>query len=636
MADAFDIVYPAKGRVTFDGGKNNKFPRSEIADNESPDCQEVFFTNGAAETRRGFAKLNTTAIGTYAVDGLYTRHDSTGAETMVAFCKGSMWQLGVTTFSTIASAQSVFTAGVRVGTAEYENHMFIGNGFVTAYKYDGTYFTRHGVPAPSATVTGTVSATGGTFPAATYYYKVTYVNSLAVQGDVSAISTGLTAGVNGSIELTAIPVAPQSHGVAARRVYRASGTVAAGSFGLIATLNDNTTTTLSDTYLPATTAPPTDNGEPPKYAFAVYHQGRLFCNDTANPNYVWYSEALEPYTFASTNFQPVGDATYDLVRGLAVYANGIVIQCENSLHLWDMPTTDPDDWKVIRIRGQYGSKSPFGTFLYNNKLMVPAMQNSRFCGFAGVSGSSIDPEATYLSNTTVGSDLASDRVEPDMLLLQEAYAPGISSFVWQNRAYIAVPYDSGASKNNRSYLYDFSISNLGKKQKDSWVPLPAVKAAQFTAYGGNLYFGAADATGFVHRLETTTYSDDAAAIDSYLWTKEFSGAPGHEALEKDFRKVQILVEKTGAYNMNFSYRTNSDAGIGLTQSIDLNPGSGLWGTVIWDVSDWGGGIDQEEITLWLGQATGKRIQFKFSNQNTAAQRFKVYGLRFWYNIKGKR
>ena len=46
MAQQYDIVYPPQGRVTFEGGLNNKFPRALIADNESPDTFNVVFTNG--------------------------------------------------------------------------------------------------------------------------------------------------------------------------------------------------------------------------------------------------------------------------------------------------------------------------------------------------------------------------------------------------------------------------------------------------------------------------------------------------------------------------------------------------------------------------------------------------------------
>jgi hypothetical protein len=638
MSRDYDIVYPAKGRLKFDGGKNSKFERSIIADNESPDCMNVVFSNGAVETRGGSTQLNTTAIGTFAVDGLYTRRDNTGAETLVVFAGGSGWYLsGASTFTTIASAQSVFTAGVRVGAAQMENHLFIGNGGVTPYKYNGNAFTRHGVPQATGTVSAVSIGSSTGVINGEVRYKVAYVNSASVLGDVGTATVTATI-TNGKVHLTDIPVAPTSHGVSARRIYRNFVSGATGTYGLLTTLNDNTTTTYVDNTLDASlgATAPTDQGEPPKYSCIVQHAGRLFMNDPANPNYVWYTELWEPYTVKVTNFHPVGDASFDIVKGLAVYQNGIVVQCETSLFLIHMPTTDPTDWQTIRIPSGYGSKSPFGAFLYNSKLMVPAVQSSKFVGFAAISGASLDPDASMLENARAGSLLKSERIEPDMFDVQEAHLGNISAIVYRNKAYVSVTSGTGQTTNNKVFVFDFSISNLAKNQEASWAPLSGVNATQFTVYDGELYYGSSSANGLVYQLDTTSYNDNGSAVDSYYWTKEFSGLPGHENLQKDFRKVKLLVEMAGPYYMTLTYRVDSDAGQGTTKLVALDPGSMVWGSGRWGVDVWGGGSDQKEITVSLGQTTGKRIQFKFTNQNAANQRFKVHGMNFTYNIKGRR
>lgn len=146
----FDVIYPSSSRIQLDGGKNNKFVRSIIQDSESPSCLNVVFTNGGVETRGGITKLNTTSVGSFVGDGIYTRRGNDSIETMVVFAGGTMWALGGTsTFTAVASATSVFTAGVRVATAQYENHMFIGNGGITPHKYNGVDYTLHGVPEPT-------------------------------------------------------------------------------------------------------------------------------------------------------------------------------------------------------------------------------------------------------------------------------------------------------------------------------------------------------------------------------------------------------------------------------------------------------------------------------------------------------
>jgi hypothetical protein len=633
----FRRVYPGEGRILFDGGKNSKFERSIIEENESPDCANVVFSNGAVETRRGVTKLNTAAVGSFVFDGLYTRRVDDGSETMVAFAGGHMYTLGGTSFTTVPSAQSVFTAGVRVGATQYENHMFIGNGGVIPYKYNGTDFTRHGVYPPPTTATAGSAATGAALASgASYTYKVTYVNSQSVEGDVGPATTFVvTANSMGNIALTSIPVAPQSFGVDARRIYRTEN--GGSTFKRLTTLANNTTTTFEDNILDAAlgTAAPSDKGVPPNYAFCIYHQNRLWVNDPANPNYAWYSDLGEPYTFASTNFVKIGDSSSDLLKGFGIHNNSVVLYCENSDAMVFMPDTDPNNWSVIKIKSSYGSKSPFCILDYNNKQLFPAVQNGKFVGFAAISGDAIDPSATLLTVSTAGSDLKSDRIETDMFSVVGSQVGNISGIVYENKAYITLTYSSGTT-NNRIYVMDFSMSNLRKNQKEAWVPWTGLSAAQFAIYAGELYYASSTANGFVYKMETSVYSDDGTAIDSYYWTKEFSGAKGEYNFQKDFRYANLLIENAGDWFMNVTYRVDSDKGGGDSQQIDLDPGSSLWGTMIFGVDTWGGGSDQQDYRLYLGTSRGKRIQFKFSNQNTVGQRFKVHGLNFAYNLKGYR
>jgi hypothetical protein len=632
MSQEFDILYPSTSRLVLDGGKNSKFERAIIEDRDSPDCANVIFSNGAIATRGGSTKLNTSSVGSFVCDGIYTRRSNTSSETMVAFFGGSAWQLAVTTFSTIPSAQSVFTAGVRVAATQYENHMFVGNGGVIPYKYNGTDFTRHGVYPPPTTMS--IASNGSGNLAGDYMWKVTFVNSQLVEGDVGPAST-FTVTASGQVILSSIPVAPQSWGVSTRYIYR---TNAGGStFRRIATLADNTTTTFADNVASSSAGvtAPTDNGVPPKYSTCIYHANRLFVNDATNPNYVWYSNLGEPYTFASTNFLLFGDAAADLVKGFSIFDNSLVVFCENSQWILYMQSTDPADWSQVQIRATLGSKSPFGIAKFDNKILFPATQNTKFVGFAAISGNSIEPSSTLLTVSAAGSELQSDRIEPDMFLVQETYTPNISAITFKNKIYLSLTYDSNNTTNNRVYIYDFGISDLTRKNP-AWAPYTSLNAAQFTIYGGKLYYGDSTATGFVYEMETSSYVDGSAAINSYYWTKEFSGFKGHENAEKDFRTLHLLVDKAGAYYMTVQYRVDSDKGEGTAVQINLNPGSTIWGAFIWGNATWGGGTDQEEIVVYLGAARGKRIQFKFTNQNAANQRFKVHGMQFMYNIRGRR
>ena len=631
MAGPFEVTYPGRGVTLLDGGLNNKFEKAIIQDNESPDCLNVIFSNGAVATRLGTTKLNTTTVGTFVCDGIYTRRDDSGAETMVAFHGGKLRTWDTNTFTTVPSAVSVFTAGIRVAATQYRDCIFFGNGGQIPYKYNGTDFTRHGVYPPTNTASYVSVGATGTMPAGDKSYKITFLNSYSAESDLSTAVTLTGLSISAVVSITSIPLAPQSWGVGSRRIYRSSGS----TYVLIGTISDNTTTTFTDGVgiTPSSNAP-TDNGVPPKFSVCIYHQNRLFVNDAVNPNYVWYSNLGEPFTFASTNFFKVGDASSDLVKGFAVFDDALVVFCENSQWINYMSSTDAADWRQVKVRSSYGSKSPFSPFLYNNKICFGATQNSKFVGFAAIDGNSVEPSATLLTISAAGSELLSDRIEPDIFDITEAYIGNISAMVFKNKAYITTTSGALQTTNNRIFLFDFSISNLSKNQKFSWSPITGLNAAQFTILNGTLYYGSSTTDGYVYQMEYSTYSDEGTAINSYFWTKEFSGLPGHENFIKDFRKVKLLVDLAGSYYMNLTWKVDSDKGVGLTKQIDLNPGSSLWGSMRWGTDNWGGGRNQDEVEVSLGATRGKRIQFKFDNRNTAAQRFKVHRMTFTYNIRG--
>ena len=401
-------------------------------------------------------------------------------------------------------------------------------------------------------------------------------------------------------------------------------------------ISDNTTTTYEDDTpddeLSALTAP-TDNGVPPNYCAIVFHQARLFAIDSGN-NWVVYSELGNPYVFKSTSFRRVGDTTFDIPKALAVWDNSVYVFCKNSIWLIYMESVDDSSWVNVRISSSYGSNSPFGCFLFNNRVMFAATEAGDFIGFGALSGGSVDPSATLLTNSAVKSDLQSSMIEPDMENVVNAYIDRISSIVFKNKAYVTMTYGSGSTTNNRIYHFDFSMENLRKDQKFMWSPWTGLEAAQFTLYGNKLYYGSSSTDGFVYEMLTSTYNDNGSAIDSFYWTKEFDC--NQAQWQKDFRWLNMLYGLFGDYFMNITVKVDSDSGSGSTDQISVNPGGTLWGQFTWGNANWDAGRDDKEIKKSLGKFKGKRIQFKFDNQNTVDQAFKLIEMTITFNLRGKR
>ena len=542
-----------------------------------------------------------------------------------------------------------FVAGARIGSEQAENYIFFGNGQTIPYKYNGA-FTRHGVYPPTQTATVASNGTGFISGSGVYQYGYTYVNTNLVESNLSPISATFTISTtSGQNTVSNIATAPVSFGANTGYLYRTK----AGQttpFYRVATFTNGVTSVVdnvSDASL--TVQSPTDNGVPPNYTCIVYAQQILFCNDNNNPGFIRYTNAGNPYTFPSQNFLKVGDNTSDLVRGLYYWNQSLIIFCERSIWFLYLTDATPGDWVgPFRSQSSYGSKSPYGLVTYNNKVLFPAMYNQQFVGFGALSGNVLDTNKTVLTVSAAGSDLKTDHMEPDMEQVQSAFVSNISATVFKKKAWIAVTFGASSSTNNRVYQADFSSSTINPDQELAWAPFTFAgtgpNPAQFTVYQGGLYFGSADATGFVYQCESTNYDDDGAAINSYFWTKEFVGQddPGGSDTNmfKNFRYANVLMDTAGVYNMNFAYRVDSDkSSTGQVQTISLDPGGTVWGSsqpMVWGSSLWGGGTNQIEPRLFLANARGKRIQFQFSNQNVADQKFGVHGLNFFYTQVGFR
>jgi hypothetical protein len=283
--------------------------------------------------------------------------------------------------------------------------------------------------------------------------------------------------------------------------------------------------------------------------------------------------------------------------------------------------------------------------------MYPAIQAGRFVGFAALEGQTVSPSASLLTNTALGSDLQSTRIEKTMLLVNEDLAENIISHVYERKAYISLPIDvvnsdlsiTSATENNRILVFDFSLGRLDRKQRESWTLWDNAKFSCFTTYRHSqrdktqLYGGNAVANGFIRELnkENIYYDNIDDPINSYYFTKRFSGNKRDENYHKDFRYALILHEiSTTAQNMNFTYIVDGQT-TGTTNVIPLT-GTQTWGTALWGSFLWSPGNGSTEQRSYTSPTFGKRIQFKFDNQNTTGNHFKIYGFNFVYNNKGLR
>jgi hypothetical protein len=634
MTSGFRTVIPMDA---FDGGLNNKYEPAILEPNESPDCLNVVFDDlGGVQTREGYTVLNTAAVASNPCDGLFTANWNNGNQSMLAWFGTDMFVLSGTTFQTVPSAQGVYATSTAKNTVMYQNLCFIADGNDPPYKYDESVFTRHGIEQASQVTDGGTRGAGGNL-AGDYHYALAYVNTQVVAGNISTGSVTIAAsGAGESVLLSGIPVPDQSFGVDAKYLYRTiAGSGVSGSYYFVATLPVSATT-YSDNIASASlgSEAASDQGKPPAYEFAVVHQERIFCNDSQNPQYLWYSNLENPFVFGALNFIKIADGDGEKITGLAVQGNSVVVFKEASVWLIYMPDTTASNWVRVKSNAKYGCSSHRSIVEYEQQLMYLGEQNGKITGFYAFLGNTTEPDVTALRVTTMFGDAKSDRIEPDVFKFQESNKAKCVGFIFDNKLWFAVTYDTGNTTNNRVYQFDFV--RRGKSRKiGSWVPFTGINADAFTVFNDKLYFGSADSDGFVHQLLDGTYTDNGSAINSFYQTKEFDSGELLRHYQKDYRKAEFTVETLGDWLMQVAFILDSDKGGGNTQTIDLNPGGSLWGSMFWGTDDWGGGQDRIDAPITLF-GSGKRISFKFSNLNTAGNGFSVVRGNAYFNRRGLR
>lgn len=622
--------------VAFDGGLNNKSEPTIIADNEAQSCANVVFSDlGGVATREGYTVLNTGLVNSNPCDGLFAAKYNNGNQSLIAFFGTDAFVLSGTTFQTIPSAQGVFSTGSTVDSEMYQNKVFFGNGS-TPYKYDATAFTRHGVEVPSLPADGDANVSAGNL-IGDYHYKMNYVNTAVIEGDVSTGSVTLVATALGEkLLVTGLAVPAQSFGIDSKFLYRTDADSGiSGTYRFIASLAVSITTYTDNIASSAAgDAAPTDNGKPPNYEFLVDHQERIFTNDSANPQFLWYSEIGNPYTFKSTNFIKIADGDGEKITGLGIQGDSVVIFKESSVWIIYMPDTTAANWLRIKTNSKYGCASNKSIVAYEDRLLFLGQSNGKLTGFYSFQGLNTQPEAIATRVTSLFAESKSDKIEPDVLAFDQSKKVNAVAINFDNKIWMAVTSINTASENDKVYQFDF-ITREGPTGDGSWVPFTGISSNDFAIFEDKLYFAASTATGFVYQLEDGTFTDNGAAIDSFYLTKEWDGGNTDQYFEKDFRFANFTVQTLGDWKMDIRYIIDS-AGTGTGVSIDLNPGGGVWNTMVWGAEIWGAADTRRDSKIELGRRTGKRVSFRFSNINTAGSGFKVVKGSVFYNKRGLR
>lgn len=256
-----------------------------------------------------------------------------------------------TTLSTAMSGGHVSYAPLKPILSD-TTYVFLTDGTVQQAD-NGTSNKTWGIDPPTGSVTASVSVGAGNLSAGTYKYVYTYYDdATGSESDPSPATAEMTAAANDAFSVTNIRASGASR-VTSRRLYRtiASG----GSYYLVATIPDNSTTTFTDTIADASlsTLAETDQGVPPSGDVVLpYGDYLLMSGNPDFPNRVYFPLANKPDNWPSTYYIDVGTAD-DKVMNIVEFAGKVHFVQEAGIRA--LLGSNPDTFTDEQTRSHIGT-----------------------------------------------------------------------------------------------------------------------------------------------------------------------------------------------------------------------------------------------------------------------------------------
>lgn len=306
---------------------------------------------GSIVKRYSPAKYNGTSIGSGATHSLYRYYTKTTQYLLAAH--GSSVYVGTDSTGAMTQLKTGFTSGKKFTFEVYKDLCLMSNGYENIQVTDGTAMWELGACKAA------IGSGAGNLDRDAYYYAVTIDADAYICG---AVSNTITCDAsNQKIELTNIPLGPV--GTTNRKIFRTEG--GGTTLKLLATIEDNTTTTYSDNIadgsLGADMGAVTD--DMPKGRFIKTYRERLFvARDETNPSRIYYSNAYLPGYIQGTSNSDYADISPDdgdVITGIPILLGTMCVFKRNTIRKWNIDSADPDSWVVDDPISFEGCPAPY-------------------------------------------------------------------------------------------------------------------------------------------------------------------------------------------------------------------------------------------------------------------------------------
>lgn len=550
----------------FSGGLNANLSEFVTPANQAVTLQNVRIDDTIGALTKRYPLVTYGTMGSFAVKGKHRYYKSAGTDILIA-AGSTFLKTGNDTTGEFTIIKEGLTSAKRWQFVTYKDIAIGINGYDNNQKYDGhTQVTANTDGSRTASnLTADLGApfselnTGSNLDASSWYqYKIAfYTGSVYYFSNArsNAIQTGSTVR---DITLTNIPLGKS--GITTRYVYRTVGNASKAAveadtvFYLVATISDNTTTTINDAMSDDTA----DNGAtpvwgtvddglevtPPKGKIALLHKERLFIagNQTYKSDLFW-SEAYNPDFFIPSEYEQIRPDDGDEITGLLNELGNLVVFKTNTVQKFYTVSTATTGWYASAPYEHIGCIAPYS--LTNSPLGIFYLSWNGIYLFNG-------------QNSQFMSDAVTPQIE-DILITNIDNCVGV---YFNNRYYLSyTSIAGGGSINNRVLVYDI----LRKSFVQDLVELDSFCVLNSGADLGTLYAGSSDSDGYVYKYLTTGTTTETAIASTWKSGITDFGITGYK---KYLDRIRIFYNGTaGTLTVNYK---NIESDINQSFDIDLS------------------------------------------------------------------
>ena len=586
--------------LRINGGLNLEDDEYQLNDNQSHDCQNVYF-------RQRFCKRPG-----------YTTVSSTGASAAIGWAFGYLYKSHII-YQSGTSLYSM-SPGIYDPTVIYTGLTALADGvFGTFFQFNGYLYYINGHEF--------IKYDGATVSTITPYIPVVIINRKPSGGgtaneDYNSIGSGFTNWFNGDGSSTVYTLTDS--GLDAKTVTCTVGGVAKTE-GTDFTVNRTLGTVTFNT------APPAISGSSNNVIITAYktradyvqriytctaaiafggsNDNRLFFAGNGTANYYW-TDVAKPEYFPMSQYNAIGTSD-DPVTQFGIQNDTLVIFKARSIYgaTYQFDTSTAKAYfPVVSLNAMIGCDCPGSVCLINNRLVFVNTYRGAFTlvnQFTGVVSGNIYRNVEPISRNINGNSRRSG-------LLQESNLESAVAVDFDDKYWLAV--------NGKIYLWDYGTTPYASSKTPeeaqrslAWWRFTNLPIRCFIQDGGTLWFGGSD-TGKIRQF-IDNFMDDGAAITAWwqMGINTFSTPNRYKKIKRWWCSCKSDTAQT--IQITYYYDDNQ-TGMADPEPIIVKP-SFSWATFRWDQFSWGVAHWFTIVPRRPGIKNTKAFSIRFANANIA-------------------